>query len=82
MGTSVIYNSMSPPSGPSYLVISENEPCALLVIDIIIKTRIKTDKTMADKLMNSYTPNDDTQYYHFCRLKIVFDLMNQKIKFK
>ena len=33
---------------------------------------IYRDKTMADKLM--YIPNDDTQYYHFCILKIVVEM--------
>ena len=45
------------------------------------------DKTMADKLM--YIPNDNTQNYHFCRIKLMvakFDhstkLTNQKNSLK
>ncbi len=36
---------------------------------------------MADKLCTLYNPNDDTQIYPFCRLKLVIEhLMNEPIK--
>ena len=36
-------------------------------------SRIERDKTMAYKLM--YIPNDDTQYYPFCRSQLVVEAL-------
>ena len=40
-------------------------------VDDCLFEGIEREKTMADKLM--YIPNDDTEYYPFCRLKLVVE---------
>ena len=81
MGTSVIYNPMSPPFLPAWKDIEmetvmgwkielEEESDTLHLgaipnIQLVI-SGILRDKTMDDKLM--YKPNDDTQNYYLFRL--------------
>ena len=40
--------------------------------------RILMDKTMADKLIYM-SANDDTQNYHFCKLKLIFENFNNQL---
>ena len=46
-------------------------------IKYLLLPGIQRDKTIADKLM--YIPNDDTQNYLFCRLKLVFKHLNTQL---
>ena len=42
-----------------------------------LQLRDQRDKTMADKLM--YIPNDDSQNYPICKLKLVVETLNTEL---
>ena len=55
-----------------YFNIAQNmDRIQIMGIAKSLKPRILKDKKMADKLM--YIPNNDTQNYPYCRLKLVVE---------